>query len=93
MGEGPSMIAEPTDLESAIACLGLAEDITVCLALSPAPPTTIGDLLILAREDRLGAIRGIGPARKRAIEQSLRFAGCQLGERPGRQFFLRGRSR
>ncbi len=93
MGEGPPMTPEPTDLESPIGSLGLDVEIIICLALSPERPTTIGELLTIAREGRLGTIRGIGPARKRAVENSLEFAGCDLGHRPGRQFFLRGRLR
>ena len=80
-----------TGLESPIASLGLPDEISVCLAVAKNPPATIGDLLTLARENRLYDIKGIGPARKRTIETSLRLAGCDLGERLGRQFFLRGR--
>ena len=40
----------------------------------------MGALLALARDNRLTEIRGIGPARKRTIEVSLRLAGCDLGE-------------
>ena len=86
-------VPEPEGVGSPIASLGLPAEIMLCLAVTPNPPETIGDLLALAREDRLGEVRGIGPARKRTIEVSLRLAGCDLGERPGRQFFLRGRSR
>ncbi len=87
------MIPEPDGLESPIACLGLPVEVVICLAVFPDGPTTIGELLTMAREDRLRTVPGIGPARRRTIEVSLRLAGCDLGERPGRQFFLRGRSR
>ena len=78
-------------LDSPITALGLPDEIMICLAVTPDPPETIGDLLTLARDERLCDIKGIGPARKRTLEVSLRLAGCDLGERPGRQFFLRGR--
>ena len=81
------------DLGSPVSSLGLPEQIAICLAVSPDPPLTVGALLALAREDALGGIRGIGPSRKRAIEQSLRRAGHHPGNRPGRQFFLPGRAR
>lgn len=77
-------------LDSPITALRLPDEIILCLAVSPNPPETIEDVLTLTREDRLNEVRGIGPARKRAIEVALRLAGCDLGERPGRQFFLRG---
>ena len=93
MSEDPPLIPEPDALESPIACLGLPDEIALSLALSPDPPATVGDLLNLAREDHLTQIKGIGPARKRTIEVSLKLAGCELGEPPGRQFFLRGRPR
>ncbi len=93
MNEDPPMIPELTGLESPIACLGLPDEIALSLAVSPDPPSTVGALLTLARENRLTEISGIGPARKRTIEVSLKLAGCDLGERPGRQFFLRGRPR
>ena len=93
MSEDPPMLPEPSGLESPISCLGLPDEIALSLALSPYPPATVGDLLAIARDNRLTEIRGIGPARKRTIEVSLRLAGCDLGDPPGRQFFLRGRPR
>ena len=87
------MTPEPAGLDSSIACLGLPDEIAICLAVAPDPPVTVGALLALAREGRLSSIRGIGPSRKRTIEVSLRLAGCDLGEPPSRQFFLRGRPR
>ena len=88
MGENPDLNA---GLESPVSSLGLPEQIAICLAVSPDPPSTVGALLALARNDALRGIRGIGPARKRVIEQSLRRAGHYPGDRPYQQFFLPGR--
>ena len=79
------------DLESPVSSLGLPVEIAVFLAVASDPPLTVGALLALARDDALGDIKGIGPARKRVIEQSLRRAGHHPGDRPGRQSFLPGR--
>ncbi len=89
----PEAIPEPDGLGCPIAALGLPDEINISLATTPGPPKTIGDLLTLARDGHLTEIKGIGPARKRTIEVSLRLAGCDLGEPSGRQFFLRGRPR
>ena len=88
MGQDPDLIV---DLEGPISSLDLSDQITACLALSDDPPARVGDLLARARENTLGHIKGIGPARKRAIEQSLRRAGHHPGDRPGRRF-LPGRA-
>ena len=89
MGQDPEVTV---DLNGPISHLGLPDEITIALALATDPPASIGDLLTLARENVLGEIKGIGPARKRAIEQSLRRAGQDPGDRPGPQFVLPGRA-
>ena len=78
-------------LVSPISDLGLTDEINIHLATAPGPPRTVRDVLALARDGRLGDIKGIGPARKRTIEVSLRLAGCDLGAPSGPRFFLPGR--
>ncbi len=87
MGQDPDL-----SLERPIASLNLSKEITARLAGSADPPANVGALLKLAHAGTLGDITGIGPARKRAIEQSLHRAGHPLGDRPGRRFHLPGRA-
>ncbi len=85
------MSEDPPNTDLGIACLGLPDEISLSLALSPDPPATVGALLALARGRRLTEIKGIGPARRRTIEASLIRAGHDLGDRLGRRSFLPGR--
>ena len=48
------------------------------------PPSTVGDVIALHQQHRLGEIGGLGPRRIGEIEASLTYAGLVIGNRDRR---------
>lgn len=74
-------------LDTKLTRIGLPPSVFVPLGLARGlrsfpPPTTLGDVLRIARAGRLGEISGIGEFRIAQIEQRLTAVGHPLHENP-----------